>query len=212
MSLRDAINWKLYTLCKKPVNRGLILLDRLRGLDFNKSERYQIDDGSDYECTHLRMHGMLRRICREAGREDSILDVGCGKGRMLCFFSRFAFRRADGIEYNPRIAAIAARNLEKLGLDSRVFLTDACAFTQWENYNWFYFYNPFPERAMAICLRRMLDSLRTRPRRLHVLYVNAVCHELLLAYGFQEVPVKYSLWERLWFPHMRVLRRYRYEP
>ena len=202
----------MYLLVKKPVNRLLVLRDRLRDLDFYRSVAYQIDDGSDYECTHPRWHSMLRKICEEAGSEDAVLDVGCGKGMMLWFFSRYPFRLVDGIEYNPEIAAIARRNIEKLGLKCRVFVTDACDFTQWENYNWFYFYNPFPDRVMGVCLQYMLDSLRTNPRTLHIIYVNPVCHQLLLDRGFTEVPVEYGLWETLWFPKLRVLRRYQYDP
>lgn len=82
---------------------------------------------------------------------------------------------------------------------------DACDFTQWQNYNWFYFYNPFPDRVMDICLHNMIDSLRTHPRRLNIIYVNPVCHQLLLRHGFTEVPAEYSFWENLWFPNMRVL-------
>lgn len=212
MKLKDRIVWRAYTLSKIPINRCLVLLDRCRGLDFHRSEEYRIDDGCDYECTHLRLLGMLKSIGREAGEGDAILDVGCGKGYMLRFFSNFPFSRVDGVEHNPEIAAIARRNLKKLGLKSRVFLTDACDFTEWGSYNWFYFYNPFPDRVMDACLRHMVDSVRTKPRRLHVIYVNPVCHQLLLDRGFAEVPAKYSLWERLWFPHLRVLRRYRYDP
>ena len=212
MSLRERINWRLYGLFKIPVNRFLILLDRLRGLDFYRSAAYRIDDGSDYECTHIRLHGMLKKICREAGRNDSILDVGCGKGRMLCFFSKYSFLRADGIEYNPGIAAIAGNNMKRLGLKSRVFLADACDFDNWGDYNWFYFYNPFPKRVMDICLQKMIESLLKNPRRLNIIYVNPVCHRLLTERGFIEVPTEYGLWERFWFPNLRVLKRYRLDP
>lgn len=212
MGLKDIILWKIYRLSIKPVNRLLVLSDRVRNLDFYRGIDNRIDDGSDYECTHLRMHGMLKTICEEAGGEDAILDVGCGKGRMLWFFSQYPFRLVDGIEYDPEIAAIARSNVEKLGLNSRVFLMDVCDFTQWNDYNWFYFYNPFPHRGMEICLQKLLDSLRTAPRTLHIIYVNPVCHQLLLDRGFTEVPAEYSLWEKLWFPNLRYLRRYRYDP
>ena len=65
---------------------------------------------------------------------------------------------------------------------------------------------------MDICLRHMIDSLTSHPRRLNVIYVNPECHELLLRRGFTEVPVEYSLWEKLWFPNLRYIRRYRYDP
>ena len=64
MTLKERIIWKLYTLSKIPVNRLLILLDRLAGVDFYRSVPYQYkEDGYYYECTHLRLHGMIKKIC-----------------------------------------------------------------------------------------------------------------------------------------------------
>lgn len=190
----------------------MCFLDRLNNLDFYGAVNYQIDDGNDYECTHLRWHRMLRTICREASKNDSILDVGCGKGRMLWFFSKFDFCYVDGIENHPDMAAIAMDNAKKLKLNSRVFVMDAYDFTQWGDYNWFYIYNPFQDRVMEKCLQNMIETTRVHPRTLHVIYVNAVCHHKLLEYGFLEQPVRYSLLEKLWFTDMHVIRRYRYDP
>jgi SAM-dependent methyltransferase len=211
MNTKEKFFQGLYDQSKKVVNRFLIILDHFRNLDFYRSVEYQIDDCFDYECTHIRVHGMIKDICKEVDGEDSILDVGCGKGRMLWFFSKFPFCRVDGIEYNPEIAAIARSNIEKLNLKSRIFVMDACDFTQWADYNWFYFYNPFPDRVMDICLRNMVNSLQANPRRLRIIYVNPVCHQLLLDRGFTEVPIKISLLEKIWFPNVRYLRMYRYD-
>ena len=202
----------VYGPIEKTIYQFLLLLGRMRGLDFYRIVEYQIDDGCDYECTHLRMHRMLRSICRDARPEDSLLDVGCGKGRMLWFFSRCGFQRVDGIEYNPDIAAIAGKNMERLKISSHVFTMDACDFTLWGNYTWFYFYNPFPERVMELCLKKMLESVQIRPRTLHILYANPVCHRKLLELGFQEQQVKQGIWEKLWIPYLSVLKRYRYTP
>ena len=83
---------------------------------------------------------------------------------------------------------------------------------QKRNYNWFYFYNPFPDRVMDICLRNMVESVRNRPRALHILYANPVCHRKLLEYGFQEQPVEHDCLEKLWLPYLSVLKQYRYNP
>ena len=83
----------VFSLSKKATYHFLILMDQLRRLDFNRTVIERINDGYYYECTHLSMQHMLRRICREATKEDRILDCGCGKGRMLCFFSKFDFQK-----------------------------------------------------------------------------------------------------------------------
>ena len=212
MNIKARIFWRIYNVIEKVVYHSMLLLDSMRGLDFYRIVEYQIDDGCDYECTHLRMHRILRRICREVKPEDSILDVGCGKGRMLCFFSNYGFHQVDGIEYNREIAAIARKNMEKLKLSPHIFCMNACDFTQWENYTWFYFYNPLSERAMELCLKKMLQSVKIRPRTLHVIYTNPVCHQKLLELGFQEQLMEHGAWEKLWFPYLSVLKRYQYSP
>lgn len=42
--------------------------------------------------------------------KDAIIDVGCGKGRMLYFFAQFPFRLVDGLEYSGELVAIAQNN------------------------------------------------------------------------------------------------------
>ena len=42
----------------------------------------------------------------------TFIDLGCGKGRALLLASRLPFREVIGIELNPELAAVAARNAE----------------------------------------------------------------------------------------------------
>ena len=187
---------------------GLILLDRLRGVDFHGMDMSVIGDGYRYECTHPRIMIQLSRICREAKNTDAILDLGCGKGRMLEFFSSYPFRLVDGVEYSQKLAAIAARNVSRLDLASRVFCADVREFTDWEAYTWFYFYNPFPSYVMRSCLEGILKSLETHPREIILLYANPTCHKILLSYGFREKPFRQTFLERIWAPYLSVLKIY----
>ena len=187
---------------------ALVCMDRVTGLDFHEMDRTFSGDGYIYECTHPRIMLQLARICRCAKTSDAMLDVGCGKGRMLAFFSRYRFRAVDGVEYDGRLAAVAARNIHRLGLESKVFYEDARQFSHWEAYNWFYFYNPFPGHVMEACLRGITRSAKTRPRRIVILYANPTCHHLLLAFGFQEQPFAQTIVEQIWHPYLSVLKMY----
>ena len=102
----------------KIIQGFLILLDKIRGTDFHKMVIERVGGGYYYECTHLRILPQLRRVCSKVTSEDSIIDVGCGKGRMLAWFSQFAFGRVDGIELNTNLISIAENNLTKMGLPS----------------------------------------------------------------------------------------------
>src|SRR5512143_105611 len=46
--------------------------------------------------------------------QDSILDIGCGKGSAMLAMLKFPFARVDGIELSKEIAATATRNFTKL--------------------------------------------------------------------------------------------------
>src|SRR4051794_18722908 len=43
----------------------------------------------------------------------TLVDIGCGKGRVLMLASEFAFREIVGIELNPKLARVARKNLRK---------------------------------------------------------------------------------------------------
>src|SRR3954447_10435823 len=43
----------------------------------------------------------------------TLVDIGCGKGRVLMLASEFAFREIVGIALNPQLARVASKNLRK---------------------------------------------------------------------------------------------------
>ena len=194
------------------VERGIVypamkLYDRFRGIDFFKEE-YRNDGVCLYEGTHLRISRQLKKLCKDVTKEDSIIDVGCGKGRMLAFYSQYPFRRVDGIDYNMDLIRIARRNMKKLGLKCRVYHADVREFDRFYRYNYFYFYNPFPKETMDVCLDHIILSLRTNPRKITVLYANPTCHQSLIDRGFREVPIRLDPFEKFWQPYLSVLKKY----
>ncbi|MBQ7479666.1 MAG: class I SAM-dependent methyltransferase [Selenomonadaceae bacterium] len=195
-------------VCEKIAYHLLILSDRIRGVDFHEMDESGTGDGYRYECTHPRILKQLDRICHDVMPSDAVLDVGCGKGRMLAFFSRYPFRVVDGIEYNERLAEIGARNANRLQLESKIFCADVREFCFWDRYNYFYFYNPFPKRVMEICLQSILESVKRHPRKVTILYANPTCHETLLEYGFKEEFFQQTAIEQIWQPYLSVLKKY----
>lgn len=57
---------------------------------------------------HLRM--ALKALKIPKGKV--LVDIGSGKGRVLLVASEFGFREARGIEFSPKLCAIAKENLE----------------------------------------------------------------------------------------------------
>lgn len=84
----------------------------------------------------------------------------------------------------------------------RIFQGDAALYDAYDEYNYFYLYNPFNEIIMTPFLRHVKESAERSPRDIHIIYYNPVHHDLLLAEGFSFVeelpiimsPVKYYVY------------------
>lgn len=61
-------------------------------------------------------YGMIPRILRRLrpAPQAGFLDLGCGAGRVACAVAQFLFRRITGLEIDPGLQALAARNAARL--------------------------------------------------------------------------------------------------
>lgn len=115
---------------------------------------------------------------------DSILDIGCGKGSAIRKMLQFPFYQVDGIELSEHIAAIAIQNFKHLEVTrTNIFIEDATKYTDYDNYNFIYLYDPFPTSVMDFVVNSMINSLQRSPRELVIIYNNPVCHESLVNDG-----------------------------
>ena len=114
--------------------------------------------------------------------DDAIVDFGCGKGGVLISLSKFPFAKIVGVEIDPELVEIANRNLRTLKISNAVIeCCDAAAFGPLEEYNYFYFFDPFPCAVMMDVLKNIEQSIRAQPRRVTLIYLNPSCHDLLEA-------------------------------
>jgi len=90
----------------------------------------------------------------EIGPGDVIVDVGCGKGRVLNWLVRaYPENRLYGIELDPAVCADTARRLRRFG-NVKVLCGDATELLPPEG-TVFYLFNPFDESVM----RRFVSAL-----------------------------------------------------
>ncbi len=121
---------------------------------------------------------------------DGVVDFGSGKGGALITLSRYPFVRIAGVEISPRLAAIARENLTKLNINNvTVRVGDAAAFTDLDDYNYFYFFNPFPAAVMSAVVENICASLTRRPRKASIIYFNPEFHDAVVT-GTSFVKVK----------------------
>jgi tRNA1(Val) A37 N6-methylase TrmN6 len=142
------------------------------GLPPEKSHDYRHSGGSDLEkvLRHLKVSGA-----------DAIVDFGSGKGGALATFARFPFRKITGVELLPELVAIAKENFRILkisGVD--MVVSDAAEFVELDDYNFFYFYSPFPIGVMEAVIANIATSLLRRPRRVQIIYCNPEFHEAVI--------------------------------
>jgi SAM-dependent methyltransferase len=99
---------------------------------------------------------------------DTIVDVGCGKGRSLNWLiDRFPVNPIVGIEIDPELCKQTARRLRRRS-NVTVVCGDATELIPPEG-RVFYLFNPFDESVM----RRFAAALRDRGRPATVVYYNA---------------------------------------
>ena len=135
-----------------------------------KHER-QDSHHSPYEPTG---YAVLERLAESGwiGRGDSVIDYGCGKGRVGFCLNYLLGCRTVGVEYDARLYTAALDNLGNYtGRSDRVSFVLASA----ENYeigdaNCFYFFNPFSASILQAVLGRIREGWYARPREMKLFF------------------------------------------
>ena len=129
------------------------------------------------------------------GREDVFVDLGCGKGRVICLASRFALGGVIGVELSSELCQIARRNAQMMrGKRTDILVHNINA----EDFDYtvgtvFYLFHPFGPRTMQNVLERMSDGLNRNPRQIRIVYSGPVHEDLFSRVGWLE---RYSRWTK----------------
>lgn len=176
-----------------------IFQERLHGLDFTLRSRKLLrqTDGElhGYSITpsgHLQEIFTFYRSMKPSG--GSFLDIGCGKGFVLWKASSYSFDRICGIDIDDRLIAIAERNIRRLGLThTQVLCEDARLYAFYEDFDCFFFSNPFDMEVFREVIDQIVLSLKTNPRRITIIYYHPTCSSYLEGLGiFHKVQVLYD--------------------
>ena len=132
------------------------------------------EHGEGYGCTTQKeIFPILDRCHCIPQTGDAVFDFGCGKGGALVSFLDYGFLHVGGIEYEPKIYDVLKCNMHQLELENRAELLygDAAKLTeQLDDYNWFYFYNPFDEVILKKCVDNMVQSYYRNKRKIHIVF------------------------------------------
>lgn len=131
-----------------------------------------------YQASVIISNKLLRTL--PITENDSILDIGCGKGKMVNYFDELGFGKSDGLEFSEELVQCARNNMRLLDKNNHIIHGDATGFDRYNNYNYFYFYNPFGEETMRLVIQKIEESCRKNPRRVTIIYFNPLCHEQII--------------------------------
>ena len=113
---------------------------------------------------------------------DAIVDYGSGKGGILISLSKYPFAKITGVEIAPELVEIAISNIRKLKINNvEIECCDAADFKQLQEYNYFYFFDPFPCSIMEDVIDNIKKSILDQPRKVTIIYLNPSCHDIIEA-------------------------------
>ena len=120
-----------------------------------------------YEATDYRI---LEELAQKEyiGHQNTVVDYGCGKGRVVYYLSYKTHCRSIGIEYNPNLFRCALANQKSALSSSLVSIrcVDAMDFEIPPQADRFYFFNPFSPEIFKQVLANIIGSWTTQRRRM----------------------------------------------
>lgn len=106
------------------------------------------------------------------GKKNTLVDYGCGKGRVEFFLSYQTRCKSIGVEYDERIYASAIENQKSAVSGSRTqfVLGKAEEYEIPDEADRFYFFNPFSVELLRKVMSKIQDSYFANPREMFLFF------------------------------------------
>ena len=165
--MRAGFGWSDMKEDKNELKWDKLLRIRTMGRDDSNADQYRYP----YEPTP---YPVLERLANTGliRKEHTLLDYGCGKGRVDFFLSYQTRCHSIGIEYDERIYKKAMENRETAVSAGRVTFEPANAenFIVPDEVDRIYFFNPFSMEILRKAVSRILDSYYGKPREMMLFF------------------------------------------
>jgi predicted RNA methylase len=152
--------------------------------ELRPEDRYATSSSSPYQATSENVFREVLGSLALSYRDFVFIDFGSGKGKCLLMASDFPFKKIVGVEYFPELVKVARNNFSQYRSprqkcrDLEAVSCDAAAYELPAEPAICYFYNPFGVDVMRGVCENIGRSLEKRPRRVYVVYYNAVHREV----------------------------------
>ena len=150
---------------KDEITWDLALQIQTAGRDDTNADQYH----HPYEPTP---YCVLERLASSGffGKDDVVLDYGCGKGRVGFFLSSQTSAKTVGIEYDDRIYESALQNQKTAKVKADFVPARAEAYEVPPQVNRCYFFNPFSVEILHKVMARILESYYENPREIFLFF------------------------------------------
>ena len=144
-----------------------LLKIKTTGRDDSRSDQYRYP----YEPTP---YSVLERLVNTGmiRKENTLLDYGCGKGRVDFFLTYQTRCHSIGVEYDDRIYEKAMENKQSAVSGERIsfVLVNAEEYKVPEAVDRVYFFNPFSLEILRKTVARIIDSYYEHPREIQLFF------------------------------------------
>ncbi len=121
-----------------------------------------------------------------------LLDIGCGKGRVLCVAAHLGVKKVSGIDFSKEFCREATKNLISTqrnlnDLEFKIYNNDAFYFEIAGDVDCIFMFNPFDDLIMSGVLENIEISLEEHPRKMTIIYFNPLQKHMLLDLGYEVI-------------------------
>lgn len=156
------------------------------GRDDSRSDVYHYP----YEPTPYEV---LERLVKSGyiSKKNTVIDYGCGKGRVSFFLNHELKCRTIGVEFDERIYERAEENRKTYGSCQKVeFVCTGAEHFEVQDADCFYFFNPFSVEILRSVVGHILKSYYENPRDMQLFFYYP--NEEYVAYLMTEEALMFS--------------------
>lgn len=151
--------------------------EKLLNIETSKEQK-DFHDSIHYNRYEATPYSALEKLFKEytVNETDSVVDYGCGKGRLLFYINHFFNSKITGIEMDKNFYNDCLNNKKsyltkhRASSDKIEFINDfAENYIIDENNNKFYFFNPFSVQIFMKIIDNILESLEKNTRQVEII-------------------------------------------
>ena len=188
-------NWRIATTIIRQEIKG----EKKYGINTTGADELESLEKAGIDTSHATIYMpisylLLQAIFKQLPLKPAthFLDIGCGKGRILCVAASQGYNKVTGIDFSKELCSDAIANLALVkinypALQYKVIVKDAMNYEIPSDVDRIFLFNPFDIVVMGAVVFNIMESAQEFPREIYVIYANPIYASLFLEEGFEEI-------------------------